>query len=65
MMIAGHSYWSSPNRECPTYAHPNQITEWKRQVPERAADVFGATGPPSSEPPVDVKSLHAKMDSCH
>ena len=41
--------------------HPNQITEWKRQLQERAADVFGATGAPSSEPPVDVKTLHAKI----
>jgi transposase-like protein len=24
--------------------HPNQITEWKRQLQERAADVFGAAG---------------------
>ncbi len=41
--------------------HPNQITEWKRQLRERAADVFGAAGPPSNEPPVDVKTLHAKI----
>ncbi|ANC43421.1 transposase [Pandoraea pnomenusa] len=41
--------------------HPNQITEWKRQLQERAADVFGAGGASSSEPPVDLKSLHAKI----
>nr|WP_186179927.1 IS3 family transposase [Burkholderia gladioli] len=41
--------------------HPNQITEWKRQLQERAADVFGAAGAPSNEPPVDLKSLHAKI----
>ncbi|WP_436408682.1 IS3 family transposase [Burkholderia gladioli] len=41
--------------------HPNQITEWKRQLQERAADVFGAAGMPSSEPPVDLKALHAKI----
>ena len=41
--------------------HPNQMTEWKRQLQERAADVFGAAGPLSSEPPVDVKTLHAKI----
>ncbi|WP_442855047.1 IS3 family transposase [Burkholderia sp. ABCPW 14] len=41
--------------------HPNQITEWKRQLQERAADVFGAGGAPSNEPPVDLKSLHAKI----
>ncbi|SAL74074.1 transposase [Caballeronia telluris] len=26
--------------------HPNQITEWKRQLQERTADVFGASGLP-------------------
>ncbi|AWV02153.1 IS3 family transposase [Burkholderia sp. JP2-270] len=41
--------------------HPDQITEWKRQLQERAADVFGAAGMPSSEPPVDLKALHAKI----
>jgi transposase-like protein len=28
--------------------HPNQITEWKRQLQERAADVFGAATSTSS-----------------
>jgi transposase len=41
--------------------HPNQITEWKRQLQERAADVFGASGAVSTEPPVDLKTLHAKI----
>ncbi|KGW78536.1 transposase family protein [Burkholderia pseudomallei MSHR2990] len=41
--------------------HPNQITEWKWQLQERAADVFGAGGVPSNEPLVDLKSLHAKI----
>ncbi|WP_370652311.1 IS3 family transposase [Caballeronia sp. TF1N1] len=41
--------------------HPNQITEWKRQLQERAADVFGTAGVRSNEPPVDVKTLHAKI----
>jgi transposase len=41
--------------------HPNQITEWKRQLQERAADVFGAAHQPASEPPVDLTALHAKI----
>lgn len=41
--------------------HPNQITEWKRQLQERAADVFGAGGTASSEAQVDLKELHAKI----
>jgi transposase-like protein len=39
--------------------HPNQITEWKRQLSERAGDVFGGTT--VAEPPVDLKVLHAKI----
>jgi transposase len=41
--------------------HPNQITEWKRQLQERAADVFGGPTGLNSEPPVDLKTLHAKI----
>jgi transposase-like protein len=37
--------------------HPNQITEWKRQLQVRAADVFGAGGTASSEPQADLKEL--------
>ena len=39
--------------------HPNQITQWKAQLLERSADVFG--GGESQEPAVDVKALHAKI----
>jgi transposase-like protein len=40
--------------------HPNQITQWKAQLLERAEVVFGpASGPP--EKPVDLKTLHAKI----
>ena len=42
--------------------HPNQITQWKAQLQEGAAGVFGsAAGTGASTPPVDVKSLHAKI----
>ena len=40
--------------------HPNQVTEWRRQLMERAAGVFGAAVAPET-PPVDLKSLHAKI----
>ena len=37
--------------------HPNEVTEWRRQLIERAADVFGApVGPEAPEAaPVDLK----------
>ena len=41
--------------------HPNQITSWKAQLEEGAADVFGPSGGGTSQPAVDVKSLHAKI----
>ena len=40
--------------------HPNQITQWKTQLLERATEAF-ATPAERSEPPVDVKTLHAKI----
>jgi transposase len=42
--------------------HPNQITTWKAQLQEGAADVFGpGGGTTATTPTVDVKSLHAKI----
>ena len=38
--------------------HPTQINEWKRQLLDRAADVFGAGSAPE---PVDLAPLHAKI----
>jgi transposase-like protein len=40
--------------------HPNQVTEWRRQLLEHAADVFGGSSTPA-QPPVDLKALHAKI----
>ena len=42
--------------------HPNQITTWKAQLQEGAADVFGPSGGNGAvQPAIDVKSLHAKI----
>jgi transposase-like protein len=42
--------------------HPNQITQWKAQLQEGAAGVFGAEArSQASTPPMDLKSLHAKI----
>ncbi len=42
--------------------HPNQITLWKGQLEEGAADVFSPGGSHASTTAVvDVKSLHAKI----
>ena len=39
--------------------HPNQITQWKTVLLERASGVF--EGSESAPVPIDVKSLHAKI----
>jgi transposase len=40
--------------------HPTQITQWKAQLLERVADLFEG-GSRSTEPPVDLQALHAKI----
>ena len=40
--------------------HPSPIATWKGPLLSGAAGVFGQEAPPA-EPPVDVKSLHARI----
>ena len=41
--------------------HPNQITQWKTQLLDGAAAVFGTEAGADAKPAVDVKTLHAKI----
>jgi len=42
--------------------HPNQITQWRSQLLEGAAGVFGSeTNAAAASPAIDVKTLHAKI----
>ena len=41
--------------------HPNQVMEWKRQLQERAADVFDRTMVSKSEQGPDLKTLQTKI----
>ena len=41
--------------------HPNQITQWRSQLLEGAAGVFGRDKSEASAPTVDLKALHAKI----
>jgi len=39
--------------------HPNHITDWKSQLMERSAQIFG--DPSDKAPEVGLKTLHAKI----
>jgi transposase len=39
--------------------HANQIVDWKNQLIDRAASVFGAES--AAAPAIDLKGLHAKI----
>lgn len=41
--------------------HPNQITQWKGQLFEGAAGVFGQDRSAAGSRPGDLKALHAKI----
>ena len=41
--------------------HPNQITQWKGQLLEGAAGVFGVDKSEAKAESVDLKALHAKI----
>ena len=40
--------------------HPNQITQWKAELQQRAAEVFASAADKREQGP-DLKSLHAKI----
>jgi transposase-like protein len=41
--------------------HPNQITQWRSQLLDGAAGVFGRDKTEPAAPAVDLKALHAKI----
>ncbi|MGY6276132.1 IS3 family transposase [Methylomonas sp. MgM2] len=56
--LAGDKTLAQLSQECEV--HQNQIVDWKKQLSERAIEVFGKPTEPSS-PPVDLQALHAKI----
>ena len=55
-----HQGGQDGGRDCPAIrGAPDQVTEWRKQLLERAGEAFGPSGP--TQAPVDVKALHAKI----
>jgi transposase-like protein len=41
--------------------HPNQVKQWKQQLAEKAADVFGGGEQVRRQSEADIEKLHAKI----
>ena len=41
--------------------HPNQITQWKTRLLDRAMEIFATAAEKSGEPGPSVKELHARI----
>ena len=41
--------------------HPNQINDWRRQMRDNAASVFGSTQDQKKADATQIKDLHAKI----
>jgi hypothetical protein len=56
-----HKQTTAPEPRTWLQSHPNQITTWKAQLENGAADIFSPNGIVTAQPAIDVKSLHVKI----